>query len=198
LEWRRWQEASVIESEVERWRTKARETAEGLMAQEIEAAISQAAKARCRELEAQCEAKCKDIEAAVEARVIAQAQAEFGRVYEELQARCKAESEAAVEARIDEAKAELRLEFGRARAEFEARCKAEAEARIAEVRIEARADAINHYTLLRIAKGVCPIPGTGMRALRAQIIIGPALIVDFERLMSPSLSVLLQKCSVVF
>ena len=55
----------MIESEVERWRTKARETAEGLMAQEIEAAISQAAKARCRELEAQCEAKCKDIEAAV-------------------------------------------------------------------------------------------------------------------------------------
>ena len=31
------------------------------------------------------------------------------------------------------------------------------------------------YTRLRIAKGVCPIPGTGMRALRAQIIIGPAL-----------------------
>ena len=29
------------------------------------------------------------------------------------------------------------------------------------------------YTRLRIAKGVCPIPGTGMRALRAQIIIGP-------------------------
>ena len=54
------------------------------------------------------------------------------------------------------------------------------------------------YTRTRIAKGVCPIPGTGMRALRAQIIIGPALIVDFERLMSPSLSVLLQKCSVVF
>ena len=102
LECRRWQEASVVESEVERWRTKARETAAGLMAQEIEAAISQAAKARCRELEAQCEAKCKDIEAAVEARVIAQAQAEFGRVYAELQARCKAESEAAVEARIDD------------------------------------------------------------------------------------------------
>ena len=54
------------------------------------------------------------------------------------------------------------------------------------------------YTRMRIAKGVCPIPGTGMRALRAQIIIGPALVVDFERLMSPSLSVLLQKCSVVF
>ena len=31
LEWRRWQEASVIEAEVERWRTKARETAEGLV-----------------------------------------------------------------------------------------------------------------------------------------------------------------------
>ena len=42
----------------------------------MEAAISQAAKARCTELEAQCEAKCKDIEAAVEARVIAEAQAE--------------------------------------------------------------------------------------------------------------------------
>ena len=54
------------------------------------------------------------------------------------------------------------------------------------------------YTRTRIAKGVYPIPGTGMRALRAQIIIGPALVVDFERLMSPSLSVLLQKCSVVF
>ena len=65
LEWRRWQEASAIESEVERWRTKARETAEGLMSQEIETATSQGAKARCRELEAQCEAKCKDIEAAV-------------------------------------------------------------------------------------------------------------------------------------
>ena len=116
--------SSVIGLEVERWRTKARETAEGFLAEETGAAIRQAAKARCRELEAQCEAKCKDTEAAVEARVIAQAQAEFGRVYAELQARCKAESEAAVEARIDEAKAELRLEFGRARAEFEARCKA--------------------------------------------------------------------------
>ena len=113
MKWRRWQEASVKESEVERWRAR-----RGAM----EAAISQAAKARCTELEAQCEAKCKDIEAAceakckdieaaVEARVIAEAHAEFGRVYADLQARCKAESEAAAEARIDEAKAELRLEF---------------------------------------------------------------------------------------
>ena len=116
------------------------ETAEGLMAQETEAAIRQASRARCKELGAQC----KDTAAAVEARAIAEAQAEFEQVYAELQARCKAESEAAVdsEARIDEAKAELRLEFERARAEFEARYKAEAEAHIAEVQIEARAEAM--------------------------------------------------------
>ena len=48
----------------------AREAAEGLMAQEIEAAIRQAATARCRELGARCreaEAQCKVTEAAVEA-----------------------------------------------------------------------------------------------------------------------------------
>ena len=186
MEWRRWQEASVIESEVERWRTKARETAEGLMAQEIEAAISQAAKARCRELEAQCEAKCKDIEAAVEARVIAQAQAEFGRVYAELQARCKAESEAAVEARIDEAKAELRLEFGRARAEFEARCKAEAEARIAEVRIEARAEAFNHLEKAVLADlEKAALRGEQPRGTGADAALGP-LLDELDQLFSSS------------
>ena len=197
MEWRRWQEASVIESEVERWRTKARETAEGLMAQEIEAAISQAAKARCTELEAQCEAKCKDIEAAceakckdieaaVEARVIAEAQAEFGRVYADLQARCKAESEAAAEARIDEAKAELRLEFGRARAEFEARCKAEAEARIAEVRIEARAEALNHLEKAVLADlEKAALRGEQPRGTDADAALGP-LLDELDQLFSSS------------
>ena len=59
LKWRRWQEASVKESEVERWRARRRA---------MEAAIRQAAKTRCAELEAQCEAKCKDIGAACEAK----------------------------------------------------------------------------------------------------------------------------------
>ena len=69
----------------ERIRGQVMESQEGC---DMEAAISQAAKARCMELEAQCEAKCKDIEAACEAKckdieatveacVIAEAQAGY-------------------------------------------------------------------------------------------------------------------------
>ena len=163
---KRRQEAAVVGLEVDGWRTKARETAERLMAQEVEVAMRQAAKARCGELGAQCEARHKDIEAAVEAHMIVQAQAEFPRVYSETQARCKAESEAAVETRIDEAKAELRLESERARAEFEARYKAEAGACIAEVGIDASAEAMNNLEKAVIADHEKAVVAGGFRRKR--------------------------------